>query len=165
MVALAKSGQGWCHPFWGGFSTQGCPGGMVWFLQSPGVTGLLEPLIPWVTWRKDERCHPVPARDSPSSFTQRKWVWCCFSNRQVGVQWVQPQSGALGHKKEVLRTGGVWSDVPSLVFIGYSNNRVREVPVLSPSQECGLLSELWLKPVVGQAMGAVMWRRFRGALG
>lgn len=43
--------------------------------------------------------------------------------------------------------------------------QVREVPVLSPSQECGLLSELWLKPVVGQAMGAVMWRRFRGALG
>lgn len=39
------------------------------------------------------------------------------------------------------------------------------VPVLNLSQECGLLSGLWLKPVVGRAMGAVTCRKFGGALG
>lgn len=70
---LVKWGQGWCHLFWVGFSTRGVPGGDGLVSSKPWRYGAVR-AFDSVGDLEDERRHPVPARDSPSLFTQWKWV-------------------------------------------------------------------------------------------
>lgn len=127
--------------------------------------GLLEPLIPWVTWRMKGTILSLPG-SHPAHLHGGNGFRIVFPTNKLVFNESNLKVGLFATKRglEVEDWGGFGLMGPAWCLLGPPTAGVWG-PCAEP--EPGMWSPLqtpWLKPVVGRAMGAVTWRRFGGAL-
>lgn len=133
-------GTGVVSPVLGGIQHPGVPGGMAWCIQSPGIMGLLEPLILWATWRMKGTILSLPGTH-PAHLHGGNGFKIVFPTNKLVFNESKLKVGLFATKRGVEVED--WGSLGSCAQPGVGwalQQQVLGVPVLTPSQECGLLS-------------------------